>query len=249
MGRTRQLRHARAVHTPRGPHATRPARRRITPRGLWPHAPPFPRPQVVFGAPGVGMVFAASAATTLINDFNATVIVFTGVAGGLLEGQAIGDVVIGEEVVNYDMDCRGFKYAWDPTYQLKLGETPFVSWAYVYKADPELLALAQGSPQPPPQRAKGTVQRGLAYSANQESTSSASCVNHALCRKRAGAQRAARAAASPTAPILRQIPTTNYKKKTWVSAPTTKLKCPHSNKTSLPAIVFSQARRCPTGRA
>jgi len=50
---------------------------------------------VVFGASGVGMVFAASAVTTMIAEFNATMVIFTGVAGGLKPGQEIGDLVLG----------------------------------------------------------------------------------------------------------------------------------------------------------
>ena len=53
----------------------------------------------------IGMVFAGSAATTMINEFGATAIVFTGVAGGLLPGQKVGDLVIGKDVVNYEMDA------------------------------------------------------------------------------------------------------------------------------------------------
>ena len=104
--------------------------------------------EVVFGASNVGMVFAASAATTMISEFGATKLVFSGVAGGLLAGQSIGDIVLGASVINYDMDCRAFKYPWDPSYQLRLGETPFVEWAHVYPADPELLKVARGAPPP-----------------------------------------------------------------------------------------------------
>jgi len=100
------------------------------------------------GASGVGMVFAASAVTTMIAEFNATMVIFTGVAGGLKPGQEIGDLVLGAEVINYDMDCRSFKYPWDPSYQLKLGETPFTPWAYVYSADAHLLELAKAAPSP-----------------------------------------------------------------------------------------------------
>ena len=39
--------------------------------------------EVVFAAANVGMVFAASAVTTMINHFKVTAVIFTGVAGGL----------------------------------------------------------------------------------------------------------------------------------------------------------------------
>ena len=52
--------------------------------------------QVVYATANVGMVFASAAATTMIGEFGAKAIVFTGVAGGLRAGQKIGDIVIGE---------------------------------------------------------------------------------------------------------------------------------------------------------
>jgi adenosylhomocysteine nucleosidase len=58
----------------------------------------------VFASAGVGTVFAATTATVLVTQFKVDVIVFTGVAGGLKEGQKIGDIVLGTDVVNYDMD-------------------------------------------------------------------------------------------------------------------------------------------------
>ena len=54
---------------------------------------------VVYGAANVGTVFAASAATLMIQRFDVKAVVFTGVAGGLLKGQNIGDIVVGEDVV------------------------------------------------------------------------------------------------------------------------------------------------------
>ena len=102
---------------------------------------------VVYAAANVGMVFAASAATTMIGEFGASALLFTGVAGGLRPGQKIGDIVIGEDVVNYEMDCRAFSYAWDPEYKLQLGEMPFVGWRF-FEADAALLALALEAPRP-----------------------------------------------------------------------------------------------------
>ena len=74
------------------------------------------------------MVFAGSAATTMINEFGVCAIVFTGVAGGLKLGQKVGDLVIGEDVVNYEMDARTFCPPWDPDYKYQLGEIPIMKW-------------------------------------------------------------------------------------------------------------------------
>lgn len=76
----------------------------------------------------IGMVFAGSAATTMINEFGATSIIFTGVAGGLKADQKVGDLVIGTDVVNYEMDARSFKPPWDPGYENQLGEIPIMKW-------------------------------------------------------------------------------------------------------------------------
>ena len=72
--------------------------------------------------------------------------VFIGVAGGILDEQRIGDIVIGEDVVNYEMDARAFAVPWeDHTYQL--GEIPFLKWRF-YEADPRLLEIALATPLP-----------------------------------------------------------------------------------------------------
>ena len=102
---------------------------------------------VVFGAANVGTAFAASAATIMALKFQVTAIIFTGVAGGLLENQKIGDIIVGKDVVNYDMDCRSFTYDFDPDYKLKLGELPFLNWIQ-FTADSALLALAKSAPVP-----------------------------------------------------------------------------------------------------
>ena len=75
----------------------------------------------------------------MCNHFNVRCILFTGVAGGLQEGQQIGDLVLGAEVVNHDMDCTGFVL---PGKTHELGEIPFVGWRF-YEADKAMLELAQ----------------------------------------------------------------------------------------------------------
>lgn len=52
-----------------------------------------------------GKVASATTATQLINDFDVSEIVFTGVAGALNDELNIGDVVIGRHLYQHDMDA------------------------------------------------------------------------------------------------------------------------------------------------
>lgn len=80
----------------------------------------------------------------MINVFKVQAIVFTGVAGGLKEGQAIGELVLGADVVNFEMDCRGFVLPFEPDYRYQLGELPFLKWRF-YAAHPVRLSACRGS--------------------------------------------------------------------------------------------------------
>jgi adenosylhomocysteine nucleosidase len=60
---------------------------------------------VVLALSRVGKVAAATTATTLIEHFGAHSIVFTGVAGGLAPHVQVGDLVIGTQYVQHDMDA------------------------------------------------------------------------------------------------------------------------------------------------
>jgi len=53
----------------------------------------------------IGKVAAATTATLLIERFGVDAVVFTGVAGGLGDGVAVGDVVIGDRFLQHDMDA------------------------------------------------------------------------------------------------------------------------------------------------
>ncbi len=53
----------------------------------------------------IGKVAAAATAATLIERFNVTHIVFTGVAGTADHSVAVGDIVVADMLVQYDMDA------------------------------------------------------------------------------------------------------------------------------------------------
>lgn len=61
--------------------------------------------RVVLALSRIGKVAAATTATTLIEAFGVTRLVFTGVAGGVAEGVNVGDVVVVTEFVQHDMDA------------------------------------------------------------------------------------------------------------------------------------------------
>ncbi len=52
-----------------------------------------------------GKVASAVTTTQLINDYNPTEIIFTGVAGAINSELNIGDIVIGKNLYQYDVDC------------------------------------------------------------------------------------------------------------------------------------------------
>ncbi|MXV38677.1 5'-methylthioadenosine/adenosylhomocysteine nucleosidase [Flavobacteriaceae bacterium Ap0902] len=53
-----------------------------------------------------GKVASATTATQLINDFNLDELIFTGVAGAITPNLNIGDIVIGNQLVQYDMNAH-----------------------------------------------------------------------------------------------------------------------------------------------
>ena len=53
----------------------------------------------------IGKVAAATTATALIERFDVTEIIFTGVAGGLMPGVQVGDMVVATEFMQHDMDA------------------------------------------------------------------------------------------------------------------------------------------------
>jgi adenosylhomocysteine nucleosidase len=76
----------------------------------------------------IGKVAAAATVTQLITSYPVTRLVFSGVAGGVQNGLSIGDIVVGTDLIQHDMDASPIF----PRYEIPLlGKSLFAS-------DPEL---------------------------------------------------------------------------------------------------------------
>ncbi len=83
---------------------------------------------------GIGKVNAAICAQVLVNKFDVTHIINTGVAGALHDSLTFGDLVIATDLIEHDMDATGFGY--------ELGQIPRMD-EWIFKADEELINLAE----------------------------------------------------------------------------------------------------------
>jgi len=61
--------------------------------------------EVVAVLSGIGKVAAATTTALLIERFAPDQVIFTGVAGGLLPGVEVGDIVVGSALVQHDLDA------------------------------------------------------------------------------------------------------------------------------------------------
>jgi adenosylhomocysteine nucleosidase len=62
---------------------------------------------------GIGKVAAATTAAVLIDAFDATALLFTGVAGGLGEGVRVGDIVVADALLQHDMNAEPLFPRWE----------------------------------------------------------------------------------------------------------------------------------------
>lgn len=67
--------------------------------------------KIVLVKSGVGKVNAALCTQYIIDKFNPDYIINTGIAGGIAENLEVGDIVIGEKLVQYDFDVSAIGYA------------------------------------------------------------------------------------------------------------------------------------------
>lgn len=91
--------------------------------------------EVVLALSRWGKVAAAQTATTLINTFGVTKMIFTGVAGGVDPNLEIGDIVISTELVQHDVDASAVP-------PMKRFEIPQLGISH-FKADTDLIERAK----------------------------------------------------------------------------------------------------------
>jgi len=89
---------------------------------------------IILVTSGIGKVNAAICAQILVNKFDVTHIINTGVAGALHDSLTFGDLVIATDLIEHDMDATGFGY--------ELGQIPRMD-EWIFKADEELINLAE----------------------------------------------------------------------------------------------------------
>lgn len=80
----------------------------------------------------VGKVAASATVTTLILEFNVSELIFTGVAGGIHADVKIGDIVLGQSLIQHDMNAQPLF----PAYEI-----PMLGKAY-FEADSSQLQVA-----------------------------------------------------------------------------------------------------------
>ncbi len=90
--------------------------------------------EVVVVRSGIGKVNAGACTQTLIDRYNVDAVINTGIAGSLDASINIGDIVLSEDAVQYDMDATAFGYA--------LGEIPRVG-TLAFRASERLIDIAE----------------------------------------------------------------------------------------------------------
>ncbi len=88
---------------------------------------------IVIVKSGVGKVFAAMICERLIDEFNPTAVIFTGVGGALNKELEIGDVVVSRDCIQHDLDAEALGFP--------RGEIPFTKHR-IFTADKHLRKYA-----------------------------------------------------------------------------------------------------------
>ena len=101
---------------------------------------------VVLALSKIGKVAAATTAAVVIERFGAGAIVFTGVAGGVGAGVAVGDVVVATDFVQHDMDASPLFSRYEvPLYSKTRFNADAALTAILFKASEAALASGRES--------------------------------------------------------------------------------------------------------
>lgn len=90
--------------------------------------------EVVVVRAGIGKVNAAICTQMLIDGFDVTAVINTGIAGSLNAAINIGDIVLSEDVLQHDVDATNFGYP--------LGQIPRMD-TLAFKADERMIEIAK----------------------------------------------------------------------------------------------------------
>ncbi|MDE5893174.1 MAG: 5'-methylthioadenosine/adenosylhomocysteine nucleosidase, partial [Acetatifactor sp.] len=137
--------------------------------------------QVVVVRCGIGKVNAAMCVQILVDLFQVTHVINTGVAGSLNAALDIGDIVISQDVIHHDMDVRVFGYA--------LGQVPQLD-TLAFPGDETLIRLALSSCEeanPGLHTAVGRVVSGDQFISGKEIKNRLITEFHADCTEMEGA--------------------------------------------------------------
>jgi len=134
--------------------------------------------QVLVAQCGVGKVNAAALAQILVLE-GVTHIIFTGVAGGLAPGLAVGDIVVSTDAVQHDVDVRALGYA--------LGEVPGETLAWAADETLRRAALLAAEALGEVRVAAGRVLSGDQFIADRERARTLHNLFGGLCAEMEGA--------------------------------------------------------------
>lgn len=108
--------------------------------------------EVVAGTTGAGKVQSAVVSQAAVDRFSPDAFIFTGTAGALDPDLEIGDIVIGAECLQHDMDCTSMGF--------RPGEIPFDSDLSILKPDERLFSKALSFVPPRGKVAAGRILTG-----------------------------------------------------------------------------------------
>ncbi|ADU31512.1 5'-methylthioadenosine/adenosylhomocysteine nucleosidase [Evansella cellulosilytica] len=139
--------------------------------------------EVVITQCGVGKVNAAMTTQILIDIFQSEKIIFTGVAGEILESLNVGDIVISTICQEHDIDASPLGF--------KRGTIPMHDGPSAFKADPELVDKAYEASMETVNKGiqviKGKIVSGDQFIANREDVKELSELFDAACVEMEGA--------------------------------------------------------------